>query len=898
MATLEATKGRSTSSHEEHRGQTRSRSASLLDDSLTPTRIDANLYTPFLPSVPTYDPRRNSKMSETEAERTDGGHGETQEGVEDSAGEADFEKEEAEEEEIEEVMEELQDDEIEEMVNEEGRSFDSYTQIVGQELETMPLLIAAQSICVGTMQSLVRSVLANFNQESTVGSREVVDNLIKASDAIAVAVTAPASSVSLRLVDNQPDNGAFQTLNLVLKQVQIGSTGLEADVVDDADLLLSLNDVMAEIQTAKATLDNVESPLRNDLGEPTSPIPTIVSPNIKETTTAAAAVATTTTAQQQQSRGQRGYGFGRTNTGGSLSLHVGANPSTSREEFRNPFSDFAARPQSALSDDRWRERTDRELENSMKIVKVLEYIETRCGEVIESLSVQAEGEERVDSANSKNGKNAKQWKQLQQVCKAARDRFASRRTSASPTLPKLDMRRGSGSPTPYSPTYSPSRGRSRRSSAASMNSVIATSSLNNFDMNGESTGEAIAAGVGIGAQRSLSRLSNHSVRSGSNAGLGSSSNPFMGTLLARRESAKSEISPSYSAQFPPPCYSEDSMRNGSYAAWSVADMNRESDAASGMMEGRRRQSSGDQSVFSTRTLPAYIASTNDATHGAVADKKDSSASLAKPDSDGVGHQTSVGTDLTHQQDFHALSAHHARTSQDLTVLKASIDRLYSAVPQLDDQRALSPVDAKERQAQKQDEMLELIEKLANGGRIGEGSSGGSMNGRLAKKLGSISFPYISLRRANSALGTEGKGKEKEKRDAGEQGSSTRSGPEDASSLTNEAHVSRERGLRDQRSPTSKKPSKVESMGFGDPSTRMEDDDDMFDMLSASLSSSRMADQDALKRPTGAGTASPPVSAVRESGSSSSPMISPGPEARAEHAALNSSPPNLSVGKWR
>jgi hypothetical protein len=364
------------------------------------------------------------------------------------------------------------------------------------------------------------------------------------------------------------------------------------------------------------------------------------------------------------------------------------------------------------------------------------------------------------------------------------------------------------------------------------------------------------------------------------------------------------------------------MRNGSYAAWSVADMNRESDAASGMMEGRRRQSSGDQSVFSTRTLPAYIASTNDATHGAVADKKDSSASLAKPDSDGVGHQTSVGTDLTHQQDFHALSAHHARTSQDLTVLKASIDRLYSAVPQLDDQRALSPVDAKERQAQKQDEMLELIEKLANGGRmedqraalpptepsrrqnvsspniVGEGSSGGSMNGRLAKKLGSISFPYISLRRANSALGTEGKGKEKEKRDAGEQGSSTRSGPEDASSLTNEAHVSRERGLRDQRSPTSKKPSKVESMGFGDPSTRMEDDDDMFDMLSASLSSSRMADQDALKRPTGAGTASPPVSAVRESGSSSSPMISPGPEARAEHAALNSSPPNLSVGKWR
>jgi len=903
MATLEAVRRPLSPSQDDQQQLDESRHPNV--PSTKPTGVDLTTFsTTIFPAVPAHDPRNVLKRPNTAAVE---GLPEHTEGVvvkkpldDNKVGKM------RNEEEMEEVLEELQDDEIEEMADEGGYSYDSLAQLLGQELETLPLLNAVQSVCIGAIQSLLRSMSANSSQIPMSGGKEAVESLIKASDTAAASVMSAHATSAATSADIQWDSeNPLQNFSTLLKQTQFSTAGMEADIIEDVSLLTALRDLIISINTTKSTVEELDGQLQLENMEavsPTSSQASSMSPKDMSAINPASL-------SQQQLRAQRVQGLGRLTIGAPSSSLIGSSPSMSREELRNPFSDSDTRPQSALSEDRYRERTDRDLESSTRLMKMLDNLDKRCIEIVAGLSSSVKGTiatERSEETSFKDKEEVvKTWRQLQSLSKGTRDVCANRRSSAS-TLPSLlETRRGSGSPNTYSPTYSPSRGRSRRNSGTSLYSVTAAS-LNSIEA-GDPTGEAVAAGVGVGARRSLSRLSNNSNRGGHSAtGLPSTSSPLMGSLVSRRESTKSDGTASYSVHSPPPRYSEESSRNWAGIGWSLPEGDREVDVNVGGMQEftrTRSQSSGDQSAFSTRVLPAY--NTNDATYRSSIDKKGSSTSSlirfdsnnlptkveekgerSRSASDGAKMSGMIGGSLALQgikaNQFNAsASEYQARTSQDLSMLQASIDRLYSAVPQLEDQRSCSPLEIKQRQAQKQDEMLQLIEKLSKGGRMedqramppmessnrissvaaspdlsAEASSGGApLNSRLAKRLGSITFGSLSLRRAASALGSEGKGKERERvDDAAFEENVNRADYED---LVNQVQAARDRGYEDQRvqlrtkEKGTKKPSKLDLMGvsnFDDDENRdFRDDDDLFDALSASLASGRMSDQDAVKR---------------------------------------------------
>ncbi|UZJ52809.1 hypothetical protein CBS101457_002129 [Exobasidium rhododendri] len=813
-----------------------------------------------------------------------------------------LEEEAGELEEEEEFMEELEDDEIEQMDIEGGLSYDSASHLVDYKVETMPLLSSSQSICIEAIQSILRSGSYNSTQEFMSGWRE---KMLKASsDVVEVSETLPASPVVSSKYNLLHNELAIQELNILLKQLQVHLTDMEADTFEDAILLIPLGHVLTSLQVAKRTIDIVDS--RNQTSELNSPSASHSSSGSPKDATFLTSTASSQQQQQQQhNRAQRGLAYGRSSNTGPLSSLIGSSPSTSREELRNPFSELEARPQSAMSDERGRERTDREADIYTRVVRVLENVEKRCKEVTLNLRSRQESGSKERWATDSDVESGlmehvvKTWLRLQDLSKDTRDLFVSKRSHASSSSSNFEVRRNSGPLASYSPTYSPSRGRSRRSSGASLGSAKGAS-LHSFDINDELIDEAIAAGVGVGAQRSLSRLSNRSarLRTPSIPGIASSSHYANNSLLSRRESAKTEGTSSQ-----PPRYSEDPSRGDFDYGWAVAEGYREADSSGEHQQGlrNRRQSSGDQSAYSVRTLPAYNTQLEAAPIHSTDKKKNSSGTSlshldyqglspskieegAESRTDATQSSTVTGTSADHLRA--SFSTHRARSTQDLTIIQASIERLYSAVPQLENQRASSPLNVQQRQAQKQDEMVELIEKLGKAGRMEdqralhptesssgkppsiaaspeatgfEGSTGTFKNARIAKRLGSINFGSLSMRRATSLLGTEGKGKEPERFViAAKDGKEADVSFDHLLPLAKQIQVANERGYQDQKAAPrrsvldrGKRSSKLESMRIGaseGPKGGEDDDDDLFDVLSASLASSRMADQDAQKRP--------------------------------------------------
>lgn len=803
----------------------------------------------IFPVAPTHDPRIRQEVAivakGNQEEAAPGSHGQGDE-------EEEEEKEEREDE-IEEVLEELQDDEIEEMADEGWGSYDSLSNLLDQEMETTALLSAAQFVCIATIQSLLRSLSCSTSQTAMLGGKEAVDTLIRASDDAATSTLAAKTSAGPATASsvNGSQTGAARPIDRLSSLLDHAIVaGLSADGAEDSSLLTALKDVVAAINATNLTVDEqVLADFYLETASPTTSQNSSISPGDL--------ASPASYSQQQQTRPPWVTASSRTVPSSSL---AGSSPSISREELRNPFMDSDLRPQSSLSEDRHRDRTDREADTFLRLVKIMDSLNKRCTEVVASFDwpaqrVKARG--AIDSEDHLPDKSlheevVKTWTNLQSLSKNAQELLVNRRIQAL----NADLRRKSGSPVSYSPSYSPSRGRSRRNSVTSLNSQPA--SLGSLEA-GDPTGEAVAAGVGVGATRSLSRLSSPSTRNPPGVSA-SHPSPLVGSLLSRRGSTKSEGTASYSVHSPPPRYSEDSVR-----LWSTGS--REAETA--LHEGVRsaRTSSDHHSSLSTRTLPAY--NTTDAAYQSTLDKKDSSSSsLTRFDSntrstkmDGGSERSRSASDTANMvvNSQHraqssistSTSEHQARTSQDLNMVQTSIDRLYSAVPQLNDQRVSSPTDAKQRQAQKRDEMLQLVERLSKGGRMedqramppaesshrqsvasspysaGEGAStltsapSAPMNGRLAKRLGSISFSSLSLRRAASVLGSESKGKEKERTVDGLEtlsSASSRADLDDLLPLAAQVQAATDRGYEDQRAQvrakprTARKPSKLDLMG--------------------------------------------------------------------------------------
>lgn len=715
--------------------------------------------TPLFPSVPTHTPRQILSRQEDGDDAVRRVHA-----VRD-------------EEEMEEVLEELQDDEMEEMADSpDVVSPDDASDLLGRELDTLALLDSAQSVCTTLIQDLV-----------------------------------------------------------TLEQL---SSAAEGDISDDGLLLTPLRDLGVVILAAKETAGILDSRyLQLEADEVTSP-----------TTSQASSVSPKdmlVPQAQQQSRAQRLYGLGR--HGSTSSPLNSPTPSTSREELRNPFSDVLVRSPNTASEDRLRNRSDHESESVSRLNKTLRGVDKRCTEVIATL----ENVSMVESTSESEDKMLKTWLHLQRLSKSIQQTLASRRTLHL----AADVRKGPQSPSTYSPTYSPSRGRSRKNSNASLQS--GSISLHSVE-GGDPVGEATAAGVGVGVTRSLSRLSSLSGRNGSGSGtalLAASTSYMTGSPHARRERTGSEGTIAASIQSAPPRYSEESARKWSENVLG-ASRGGETELLEGGQERERASSGGDLSDLYSRALPAYNSTE-------VPYQKMSSGSMSSLQK--LEHSTTFPRDekkgslgfseASQQSPSHSTTAaeYSARTSQDLRMVESSIERLYTAVPQLDDQRASSPTEIKQRQSK---DVLLLIDQLTKSGRmedqravlpveaplrdasvasspetrtseasavVGLPLTAPLSNTRLGRRLGSISFgKNLSMRLATSVLGSDGKGKERERSDGVEDQSLTASPRaadlDDLLPLAHQVQAASERGYQDQRAQIrpkaagKKKPSNLDLLG--------------------------------------------------------------------------------------
>lgn len=765
-----------------------------------------------------------------------------------------------EEEEIEEVLEELQDDEMEETTDVRSFSSDSATHLLGQEgIETLSLVESTQLVCISTIQSLLRSISINPAQTATLGGKEILDLITKASDTAAIS-NAPSTTETRAYIRLE---GPQSIENLVAILEHIPTQGAEGVATnDDVGLLASLRDLVASLNVAKQSADLLDSRYlqveSNDMISPTTSQASSISP--KE-------LPSPTSMSLQQAKVLRLHRLGRHYVSSGSSPLISSSPSTSREELRNPFSDVVTRSP-VSSEERLREKGDRDVDNATHFVRILRNLDKRCNEVLGSLEIPTltappkaspASLSPANPAGKEDGSKEKlisSWTQVRNLSKNTQKLVASRRTSLLAL--NLETRRGSISPISYSPTYSPSRGRSRRNSSTSRNSPAAT--LNQLE-GGDPQGEAMAAGVGVGAPRSLSRISHASSPSSTTNAMGllSSPGPSGGIVVTRRGSTKSDMTTSGSVHSAPPRYSEDASRN-----WSESGLNNNTESDSSAVKRRDRQSSGDMSDYSIKTLPAY--NSMDSAYQSARERKGSStSSLAKYDNKmlpfreredkdeqrrslsdrtrvtGMPSSSSRQANLTNQTGT-ASTEYIARTSQDLRMVESSIERLYSAVPQLHDQRASNPTEIRERQSQN---VLLLIEKLAKSGRMEDQravppteavnripsvaaspettanmmasqTTPSPTNNRLARRLGSINFGNLSLRIAS------GKGKEKERvnnstSEVGEDLSQEAS-LDDLFPLADQVQAASQRGFDDQRAqiqprPAMKsRPSKLDLMG--------------------------------------------------------------------------------------
>jgi hypothetical protein len=705
------------------------------------------------------------------------------------------------EEEMEEVLEELQDDEIEVMADPtDFYSPDNSQQLIEQELATGTLLDTAQTSCLSMVASLEQGI-----------------------------VHTPAS---------------------------------DGDDTEDARLLSSLRDLNEAIQAAKQKADVLDvRPMEGR--EALSPI--------ASNSSSASPKDVPPSPFSSQSSSQRVYGLGRQNA--SSSPIVSSSPSKSREELRNPFSDPAARSHNVASEDRLRHRNDHDADSMSQMNKLLREVEKRCDEVTFSMKMTVSPSEAVAGMSQESKKRLLEtWLNLQQVSRSIQKSVATRRSSPH----YLDVRKGSHSPIACSPSYSPSRNRSRRNSTASQQS--ASTSLHSNE-GGDPVGEATAAGVGMGVTRHFPGNSSTSVRTGSGstiAFLPSSTSILMGSPHTRRESTKSE-------SIAPPRYSDDSARKWSE---SVHDASREAESST-RQQRERQGSTGNMSDISARTLPAY--NSNDmpyqklSTSSSSLNKLDLHNMLPRDEKKRNLSTADSNAGMSQQPLQRATSAeeYSARTSQDLRMVESSIERLYSAVPQLDNQRASSPTEIKQRQSQ---DVLGLIDQLTKSGRMEDqravlpvetlqrnasvpASTAVSQTSdtapqgttKLGRRLGSISLGRsLSMRLVSSVLGSDGKGKEKER-------SSDAHDDQSAATLPS----TNLNGL-----PSRKKPSKLNIMGvtvsatlelekalqFADSCRQLQtkeaanhqDDGGFMDALAASMSGNRrMSGQDAPLRPLSA-----------------------------------------------
>jgi hypothetical protein len=203
--------------------------------------------------------------------------------------------------------------------------------------------------------------------------------------------------------------------------------------------------------------------------------------------------------------------------------------------------------------------------------------------------------------------------------------------------------------------------------------------------------------------RARSRLSMHSTGSQAHAALAQSPRlspanfPLAQERIHHRSpSLKRESGSAVTHGHLPPRYSEESLR-----AWTTPAVAGASSPTAKLNDAARRDSVLSASSTNA-SLPAY------ASHlpsGSREEKKLLLDEKSRPEAIPEMQRPEVSS---------ATSAYAARTSQDLRVVESSIDRLYSAVPQLDDQRvALSP------RLQRDAKLEDVVERLARGGRMEE-----------------------------------------------------------------------------------------------------------------------------------------------------------------------------------
>lgn len=753
-------------------------STSLTDARSTRQRQEdaASSFWPLnLPVVPTYDPRKTRTETSTESSTSGESQGAINHLSVQNEHKLDDDQitplrngatvEDEDEDEMEEVLEELQDDvqtPSGHLRNEEEYTIEPSTR----DMDTLALLSTAQVACLALLEPLLHSIQANATQTELLGGPQVVETLIEASrSATNSTVTSPAvpatSLANMRdAPPNQPLNRLIELLENITKSTVIEVERVECN--DEGELLESLQRLMVDIDAAKWTAD-----LLDDQGDDSFEIVSTSASQLGSSSSSKVSHPSPMAGAtlQRQLKTQSMTSNGRQTPTSPVHLASVPSPSSRREELRDPFADSIAIGQtSPLWSPGVRSEGEREAQGGSNVysrfMRVLQDVDARSEIVLNSIEslpnlshYSTYHEATLDASNEGKRQMQYTWKQLQKDSKAIQIHLAKRIAS-----------RSTNSPTYNTLHYSPPRARSRKNSSASFSSL--TASLRSLEA-GDPIGEATAAGIGIGASRSLSRQSAHNNHSSAQAARSPMSSSIQ---MMRRGSTKSEHSAPHSIQSLPPRYSEDTART--WAGYTMMGANQSVDVNT--MARSRTGSIGGLSGFSTRTLPAYDNGDITLQHLQMSKKGGSTASLVAPE-----RSRSCSVSGRHTSE---------KTLQDLNVVKDSIERLYTAVPQLEDQRAWSPDQNKKRNAEKQVEMLDLFEKLSKGGRMedqrvttpvssrqfasastskvrNEGTTtpetptnSSLSNGRAIRRLGSISFGSLSLRRAASVLSSDGKGK--------------------------------------------------------------------------------------------------------------------------------------------
>lgn len=758
-----------------------------------------------LPSAPTHDPRIASspRLTSTFNSTSSNGRGRSLDATGEMSGRQELNEE---------ALEELEDDddEVEEMAEEHNLSSVKLAveTVMPERLETMQLIEVTRNVCFTAMQDMVHRLAHCPTHVKAIGGPAKMDRLVRAADEVSAALLLRSSPVNEEAASPQQ---MIENLAFVIERTKEDtdlSGSQSTSLADEVSLLKALSALLVTLDPVQrqATLDQSGSPALSGQSDKSSASPLRALGGAGPT--------------QRDTRSPQLVSRHSTSHPPSA---VASSPSSSREELRNPFADEELKPQAGVSDERWRDRMHGASNDVSRLSRFLDEVERRCNEM--GLSTPAaldpcalSAEQTIAGQLSSTGKAKDPTEGDASLLRAQITSCRTLLALRKPDGTNLGIsQRRSLSPLSHSPTYALSQ-RSSRASSPSLCTASDTPA-------GDPTGEAFAAGMGVGGPRSLSRLSGQSGRSGV------SFVPQPPALL-RRASTKSESGRSQGLHSPPPRYSEDSARSWANVTFPQPFGGVDTDASPLHMGTyrRRRSASSDISHGFLHGPPAYA---TDGYQSLSADRKDSSSAsslLASSEATMTATRPPKSShysekDLGRSHGGSEMTAAPMHPAQELKLVQSSIDRLYEATPQLADQRAGLP-DPARRAMQREDDFAHMVERISKIGRFDDqraapptptsmratgsneelfspSTSSSSQShtvtsttkSRRFPSVGSISLGSLAIRRASHLLDTgmyrNVKGKER-KQDADTEDHA------DFEEVAAQLHAASMRGLDDQR----------------------------------------------------------------------------------------------------